>query len=89
MLRGLPLKSARAVVRVLGQLLDVLLGCLHLLCGYVMLLLLLWLLELRYRKLLLRTYIIHMRVISIMNAGSGVSAMTWCGTWLNMFIVND
>jgi hypothetical protein len=44
------------VVRALGQLLDVLLGCLYLLCGHVLLLLLLWLLEPRYRKLLLRTY---------------------------------
>jgi hypothetical protein len=77
------------VIRARRQLLDVLLGCLHLLCGHVLLLLLLWLLEPRYRKLLLRTYMMHRRVISIMNAGSGAGAMTWCGAWLNMFTVND
>jgi hypothetical protein len=64
------------VVRALRQLLDILLVCLHLLCGHVLLLLFLLLLEPHYRKLLLRTYMMHMRVISIMNAGSGAGAMT-------------
>jgi hypothetical protein len=76
------------MVRALRQLLDVLLVCLHLLCGHVLLLLLLLLLEPHYRKLLLRTCMMHMRIISIMNAGSGVGAMTWCGAWVNIFTFN-
>jgi hypothetical protein len=52
-------------------------------------LLLLLLLKPHYQKLLLRTYMMHMRVISITNAGSGAGAMTWCGAWLNMFTFND
>jgi hypothetical protein len=77
------------VVRALRQLLDVLFVCLHLLGGHVLLLLLLLLLlEPQYRKLLLRTCMMHMRVISIMNAGSGAGAMIWCGAWVNMLTFN-
>jgi hypothetical protein len=77
------------VVRALWQLLNVLLVCLHLLCGHILLLLLLLLLlEPHYWKFLLRTYMMYMRIISIMNVGSGEGAMTWCGAWVNMFTFN-
>jgi hypothetical protein len=46
------------------------------------------LLDPHYRKLLLRICMMHMRAISIMNAGSGVGAMTRCDAWVNMFIFN-